>query len=85
MLWSSVHGEDRKHSKIISHLYSKKKAVDNIDIKARGYNVDHGNKLEGRAFQSNAKKELKYLAMENNLVKGGKSEDGNPLNHKKCI
>lgn len=71
--------------KIRSHLYSEKKIEENIKIKARGYDVGHGNKLEGRAFKSNVEEELKYLAMENTLVKGGKNEDGNQINSTECI
>ena len=56
------------HSKRRSHLYSGRKAAKNIEIKGRGYDVDHGNKLEGRAFESDAEEELKYPAMVNTLV-----------------
>ena len=73
------------HSKRRSHLYIEKKAVDNIDIKASRYDVNYKNKLEGRAFKSNVEKELKYLAIVNTLVKGGKRKDGNQINDAKCI
>lgn len=47
MLWPNIHGEDKMNFKRRSHLHPERKEAENIKIKARGYDIDHGKRLEG--------------------------------------